>query len=160
MALYEILADGTPRKVAGGLKDYTAGDGISIENGVISTTKKKDLLVEWTTKYNFAGGTIPIPRSSYSQYDFIIIEVIQYNAGGDGILAKTNIIHEIQSPQTHQSSVTIYSERKARMILLKAVFGANNIALSGIDANPYGTTNASITSSDGYYTNNIWGVKL
>ena len=38
MALYEILEDGTIRKIAGGLKDYTAGDGISINNGVISQT--------------------------------------------------------------------------------------------------------------------------
>ena len=118
------------------------------------------MLVEWTTKYNFAGGIIPIPRIDYSQYDFIIIEVVQYNSSGDEILAKTNIVHEIQSPQTQQSSVTMYSERKARMVLLKAIFGANYIVLSGLDANPYNTTNANITSNDGYYTNNIWGIKL
>jgi hypothetical protein len=34
--LYEILEDGTPRKIAGSIKNYTAGNGISIDDGVIS----------------------------------------------------------------------------------------------------------------------------
>lgn len=40
MALYEVLEDGTPRKIAGSIKDYTAGNGINIDNGVISSLVK------------------------------------------------------------------------------------------------------------------------
>lgn len=57
MALYEVLEDGTPRKVAGSLKDYTAGNGISIENGVISAddTELRGLIDD---KLSLTGGTL------------------------------------------------------------------------------------------------------
>lgn len=147
--------------LAAGYKSDQVVDMDNIVAELNDRDSKKDLLVSYNTQYNFAGGTIPIPRSEYvTKYDYLEIEVHQWSATGDTILAKSNIITELKNPNTYQGSATIYSERKAGMVLLKAILGSDKIVLSGLVANPYLTTNASITSADNYYTGNIWGIKL
>lgn len=135
----------------------TAGDRIKIEGNKISATLNKVLLNQ--TNYNFAGGNIPISKQTLANYDYLQVEVLQYGANETTILNKTDCfisLHDLEKVCV----ITIYSERQARMILLKMTFNSTNITLSGIDANPYGTTNAPIETSNNYYIGKIWGIKL
>lgn len=89
MALYEILEDGTPRKVAGGLKNYTAGNGISITNGVISGVSIKEL---WSnSNVTSAINTDTIINLTSGDYDYLIcIWSASIYAGTNGL--RTTIV--------------------------------------------------------------------
>ena len=137
------------------------GNRISIENGVISSTFERKMLVDWYTRYNFAGDSIPITREELNKYDYLQVEVCQWNASADALHSKTDWIIEVrEATSLLYNTITIYSNRKARMVQLCLRSDTNAINLSGLDANPYGTTNASISASDQYYTGAIWGIKL
>ena len=72
MAVYEVLEDGTLRRVAGSIKDYTAGDGINIENGVISANKQIKLL--WTNPSPTSGFSAQTINLSNGDYDLLLIQ--------------------------------------------------------------------------------------
>ena len=141
-------------------KELFAGNGVNIENGVISSTFKKEMLFDWYRKFNCAGGVIPLTREQVNQYDYIQLEIHQWNAGNSGIIAKTDWFIEAREPYTLLNvEKTIYSERKAQMVTIRLSSNGSQIDLSGIVASPYGS-NTALTSDAHIFIGAVWGIKL
>ena len=143
-------------------KGYTAGSGISISNGVISrATTKKRLTGSY---YNCVTNNIPISLSTILQYDFISIDVMGRSGGGGYLGTETKLIPVdtiIQNPSGNAgNNITYYNQRYALLGVIHLKFNTNEIVTLGIFASPYNTTNLEAVTNDNVFVGNVWGYKL
>lgn len=138
------------------------GNGISIENGVISrATTKKQLTGGY---YDCASANIPISLSTILQYDFISVDVIGRSGGGGYLGTETKLIPVdtiIQNPSGNAgNNITYYNQRYALLGVIHLKFNTNEIVTLGIFASPYNNTNLEAVSNDKVFVGNVWGFKL
>lgn len=143
-------------------KGYTAGNGINIENAVISrATTKKQLT---GSSYNCKSANIPIALSTILQYDFISIDIMGRSGGGSDLGREIRLIPVssiIQNPSGNVgNNLTYYNQRYALLGVIHLKFNTSEIVTQAIFASPYNTTNLEAVANDNVFVGNVWGYKL
>lgn len=153
MALYEVLEDGTIRKVAGSGISKTEPTKLNTSNIAVIGSSSGNVI---TYK------NVYIPLSIFQQYTFIMFEVTAYagaNTGKEtGILKVSDLVINT-TDQNACNTITFYNARQASVGRLILRFYDNYFETVAVFANPYLSTNKVATASDSIYITNIWGIK-
>ena len=152
MALYEVLEDGTIRKVA--------GIGISkTEPTKLNTSNIAVFQSDNTNTYT----NISIPLATFQKYTFIMFEVATYSGtarvGKETGVLKTSDLVINSTSENDCNTITFYNRRQASVAVLVLRFFDDYFQARTEFANPYLSTNKIATASDGIYITNIWGIK-
>ena len=159
--IYGVLK--TPSMIYTG-EELIAGNGISIENGVISSSSYSELLN--ATKYNITTNTqVPIAKSALQRYSYILIEVEGWNAAGDTRTSratgyfKVSDLVKYSTTSDDCNSIPFYLRRYAILGTMNFRVDTNNMVFTCEFAKPYEQTNLKATANDQIYIGNIWGIK-
>lgn len=145
------------------------GDGIKIENGVISKTEPTKLNTSNIAVVGSRSGNVTtytnvsIPLSTLQEYTFIMFEVAVYSGTAQvgkqtGILKVSDLVINSET-ENDCDIITFYNPRQASIGYLVLRFFDNYFETIASFANPYLTDNKIATASDGVYITNIWGLK-
>ena len=140
-----------------------AGNGISIENGVISSSSNSTLLN--ATKYNITTDTrVPVSKATLQQYSYILIEAEGYDAAGVNRNSRVAGYFKVSDLVEYEyandyNSMSFYSRKYAVLGTINFAVNTNDLMFSCEFAKPYEQTNLNATADDNIYIGNIWGIK-
>ena len=140
-----------------------AGNGIGIENGVISSSSNSTLLN--ATKYNITTDTrVPVSKATLQQYSYILIEAEGYDAAGVNRNSRVAGYFKVSDLVEYEyandyNSMSFYSRKYAVLGTINFAVNTNDLMFSCEFAKPYEQTNLNATADDNIYIGNIWGIK-